>query len=200
MKLRADHVVPTHNGGHSAAIFCGGNDLRGLGSLEVIGMDKIGVQTVFTQLDTFKHWMRLLQVKRIPTHMRNFQGSRRGFDSNHISLNPAQTLGCDMLQPSRCHQLHPDANAQKRRSPANNRLIQGRYQAGHSVQPVSAISKRTNAWQDDSVRAPDDIGITGDHNFLRSTAFQLASFKSFPRGVEITRTVINNDNAHISPR
>ena len=98
-----------------------------------------------------------------------------------------------MFEASRRHQLHADANAEKRPAIVDHGLDQRRVHAGNGREPLAAIREGSNPRQYDAFGAPHDVGIVGHENVAADIA-RLArrAFEGFHGGVEIAGAVIDN--------
>jgi hypothetical protein len=55
-----------------------------------------------------------LQIQRVPADLRDFQSRIRWLDFHDITGNPAEAFGGGLFQTPARHQLHADADAEKR--------------------------------------------------------------------------------------
>src|SRR6185312_10919026 len=199
MELRADHIVASDNGGKRTAVVCLRHQVIGSGGFELVGMDKIGMQSIRTKRDILKQRMHLYQIQRVPAHVRNFQFRISRRYAVDFAGNPAEARGCLIFAPPLGHQLHTDADSEKRLSLFSYALLERINHAWDGIKAAPAIGKCTHTRQHDPLGARDGVGIAGDEDRLLVSALTRGTFKSLGGGVEIARTIIDNGNAHPRP-
>src|SRR6267142_2621032 len=91
------------------------------------------------------------RVEFVPPHVRNFERAIRGLDRYDLSADPAEPLDGFELAAPVGHQLHADANPEKRASTGDHRLVQCRLEAGYGGKPTPTIRKGADAGQDDPI-------------------------------------------------
>ena len=73
-----------------------------------------------------------------------------------IQPKPSRHL---VFAPALGHELHADANAEKRPAARAHALIERLHHAGDGVEPAPAIGESADARQHDAIGAPDRVGI-----------------------------------------
>ena len=101
-----------------------------------------------------------------------------------------------LLQPALGHQLAADADAEERLAAPDHRLVQRLHHARHRVEPAPAIGERADARQHDPLRLGDGVRVGGDDN--RVAGLPRRALEGLGGGVEITRAVIDDGDAHRS--
>ena len=65
-------------------------------------------------------------------------------------------------RPRSRHQLHADANAEKRAAAGDDRLGERGFETGHRGEPAPTVGKGAHARQHDAVGAGDGFGLARD--------------------------------------
>src|SRR6516165_9730250 len=140
--------------------------------------------------------MWVLNIKRIPSHMRYLQrGVARG-DPIDFASNPAQSLDHLVLAAALGEELHTDADAEKRPAFAANRLFERIDHAGHGIKATAAVGESSHSGQNNSVGARHDIRIARDQDRLTRPGVMRRSLKGFGRGMQVARAVVNDGDTH----
>ena len=77
------------------------------------------------------------------------------------------------------HQLHADADAEKRLALAAHGFVERIDHARHRVEPAPAIGEGADARQHDAIRAPHRIGIVADDDLFAAAASRAARSNAF---------------------
>ena len=147
------------------------------------------------RLQTFQQRMRAAdEIQPVPAHLRQAQFRWRRHSSN-VATHPAEALGHFVLQATRRHQLHTDANAQERLADLGfmqNRLLQSR----HRPQPAGAIGERALARQHNPVSRRHRGRIGGDGDVRRQPQAGSRQLKRPCRRGQVAAAVIDHDDFH----
>src|SRR5215831_2705924 len=136
-----------------------GNEVGGVGETEMVAMDKIRMSA---RREPDEQRMARSRVELVPPHMRDFERPIARLDRYHLSANPAKSLdGLEFSAPVG-HQLHSDADPEKRSSASDHRLVQRRLEAGDCREPAPAIGKGADAGQDNPIGAGNGPRVTVD--------------------------------------
>ena len=79
----------------------------------------------------------------------------RGVDRHHLAVDPAEPGDGLELAAALRHQLHADADAEKRPAATHHRLVQRLFHAGHRGEAAPAIGEGADARQHDAVGVGD---------------------------------------------
>ena len=196
MELRADHVVAPDDGGERAAIVGLRHQIAALRRFELEAVHEIGMQPVRPERNVLEQRVGLQHIERVPAHVRNFQRCIVRRDAIDLAGDPAEARRHLIFASALGHQLHADANAEKRLRPAAYALIQCIDHARNSVEPAPAIGKGADAGQHHAVRARDLRRIAGDHDGLIVPALARGAFEGLRRRVQIAGAVVDDGDAH----
>src|SRR5437879_5185844 len=138
-------------------------------------------------------------IQRVPAHVRNFQVFLARRNLLDITRDPVEALGYAVLLAARGHQLHADADAEERPRLDPHRFRHRLQHAVHSVEAPAAIGEGADAGEHDAIGAKYSVRIARHHDLLRIFHASRGALEGFCRRVEITRTVVDDRNAHRGP-
>src|SRR5262249_51128161 len=144
MKLRAGIIIAPDQGRNRSAVVAIRHQVGCVLDLQVVAMDEICMQAGRPQRNAVEERMWPAGFDRIPTHMGDLESRIIRVDAANLAADPAHSIGYRILAAALCHELHADADAQKRPAIPANRLIQGFYHAGHRVKAAPTIRKSPN--------------------------------------------------------
>src|SRR5215813_12570922 len=113
MELAACHVVLGHEGSDLTAIVRARDKRATVCRHKMIGVHEIGVKALLSRGDALKQGMHACHLQRVPPHMRDLEREVVGLDRSHLAFDPAEPGRESMLEPPLCHELEPDADAEK---------------------------------------------------------------------------------------
>ena len=93
--------------------------------------------------------------------MRDLQRRVGRRDRDDLARYPAETRDRLEFAATRGHQLHADADAEKRPSPPDDRLAQRLFQSRHRGEAAAAIRERADAGQHDPLGGGDILRPAG---------------------------------------
>src|SRR5690606_930569 len=193
------HIVAANHGGNRPAIIDGGKDVRRTGGGEMIAVHKV---SMLAACNPVKKRMRPVKLQFVPSHMRYFEGGIGRLQRDDVALDPAQSLGLAMLKALSRHQLHADADAEKRSALRDDSFPQGIDHAINGGKPLAAGAKCPDARQHDPVRGDDLFGAACHQDGSIPTALPARPLECLGGGAKVSRPVVNDrclHSRHISP-
>ena len=101
-----------------------------------------------------------------------------------------------MFEAARRHELHADANAQKRFTFLDHRFVQRVNHSIDGVEAAPAIGKRADAGKHDALGLANVFRIAGQSNFHAAAALPRGALQRFMCRVQIAGAVIDDGDAH----
>src|SRR5690606_26306260 len=98
-------------------------------------------------------------VERVPAHVWDLECGVGRLNGRDLALDPPQTLMHATLEATMRHELHADANAEKRPALLPHGALERVAHAGNPMESLIAIGEGTDARQNHAVRRGDLIGI-----------------------------------------
>jgi hypothetical protein len=193
MELRARDVVCPHHRGHRSTVVGFRHHCARRGG-EVEGVYEIGVQPSVPGSDAGQQGVLLVHVERIPTHMRNLKRWIVGPDGGDVALEPAEPRRDFEFEAALGHQLRAHADAEKRPSLRAHAVLERLDHARHGGEPRLAVGERPDAGQHHAIRIGHDLGLAAHGNGSRPTAFARRALKRLGGGMEIARTIVDDDD------
>ena len=132
-----------------------------------------------------------------------FSAGSRGSIGDDLAADPAEAVGRLELAPALGHQLHADANAEKRAGADHDRLVQRRFETRNGSQTAPAIGERADPGKDDAVRARRPLSGAARHLDLgRDFVLRRRALERLRGRAQIARAVIDdrNDHGRLPPR
>src|SRR5215468_11081438 len=196
VELRSDHGVAADDRGEGPAVVCFGDEIGARRRLEVERMHEISVQTLRPDGDAFEQRMRPARIERVPAHMRDLQTWIRRRDAFDLARNPAQPRRDLVFAAALGHELHADANAEKRPAARAHAVVERLDHAADGVEPAPAIGEGADARQHHAVGAGDLLGFARHHDRLRQPFLARGALERFRRRMQIARAVIDDGDGH----
>jgi hypothetical protein len=159
-------------------------------------MHEIGVQSVLAGRNAVEQLVSAPNIERVPAHMRNFQAGIGRFDRDDIAGNPVESLRHLMFEPARRHELHADADTEKRLPLFDDGFVERLDHAADRVKAAPAIGERADAGQHDALGLANVLGIAGQAYFGADAAFARGALQRLLRGVQIARPIVNDRDTH----
>ena len=128
MKLGPHEIVAPDHRRQRAAVIGDGEEVRSVGKAEMVAVDEIGMGT---RSEPGEQRMRRPRLELVPPHMRDLERGIARFDRHHLAGDPAEARDRLELAAAIRHQLHADADAEKRAGASDHRLAQRRFEAGN---------------------------------------------------------------------
>src|SRR5579872_314732 len=116
VEWRADEVVAADRGGDPAAVIGRGDKVAVIGEAQLETVDEIDVGAPRQPLHD---GMDAAGLQLVPPHMRNFEAGVGRFERHHLAPEPAEPGDGLELAAALGHQLHADADAEKRAAAAD---------------------------------------------------------------------------------
>jgi hypothetical protein len=132
----------------NAAVIGDGDEIRGLREAEVIAVNEIGVGAC---AEPGEQWMRRPGLKLVPSHMRYLHHGITRLYCDDLSADPAEALGRLELASAFRHQLHADADAEKRACTDNDRFMKCRIETGNGSEAAPAIGKGADPGKNNAI-------------------------------------------------
>lgn len=122
MKLSARDVSATYDGSKFESMECSGQNILGVGAYNVIGVDKVESGRISESMDQIAV---VFDVERIPSHMRNFEGTQGWgeLESLSVGFDPSQTRHVPLFAGSG-KQLHAETNTEYRNGSMQNPFVE----------------------------------------------------------------------------
>src|SRR5258707_5807616 len=177
MKLRAGIIAAPDQGRDRSTIVAIRHQIGRVLDLQVVTMDEICVQAGRPQRKAVEKGMRPMGFKRIPAHMGDLESRIIGVDAANLPADPAHSIGYRILAAALRHELHADADTEKRPAVPADRLIQSFHHASHRIKAAPTIRKSPNPRQYDAIGLAHRRGIARYRNRLRRTALARCPFK-----------------------
>src|SRR5215467_12223011 len=144
VKLRTGIIAAPDQGRDRSAIVAIRHQILRVLDLQVVTMDEIGVEAGWPQRNAVEEGMRPVGFKCIPAHMGDFESRITGVDAANLPADPAHSVGDCIFAAALSHELHADADTQKRPAVPADRLIQSFHHAGHGIKTAPTIRKSPN--------------------------------------------------------
>src|SRR5207253_10641555 len=113
----------------------------------------------------------LARIERVPAHVRDLQLRVARRDAVDLSGNPAEAWRHFIFAAALGHELHADANAEKRPALLARGLIERVDHARHGIKPAAAIGEGADTGQHHAIRAAHFVRVIGDDDRLIVAAF-----------------------------
>src|SRR5580698_7687589 len=140
--------------------------------------------------------MRTFHIERVPAHVRDFQIRIARRDAIDLAGNPAEPFLHLVFQSAFGQKLHADANTEERPPFPAHGLFKRFAHPINGIEPALAIGKRTDPRQHHAVGLRHDRRIAGDNDRLIDAAVARRALERLRCGVQVTRAVIDNGDAH----
>ena len=111
-------------------------------------------------------WCGLRGLERVPAHVRDLQRRVARRDPVDLAGDPAEPVGDLVFAAALGHELHADADAEKRPALAAHGFLQRLDHARHRVEAAPAIGERADARQHHAIGLAHRVGIAGHHDRL----------------------------------
>ena len=118
-----------------------------------------------------------------------------GRDGAHLAGDPVEPVGRLELQPAAGHELHADADAEKRPAFDAHRVFQGFAHAGHGFEAALAVGEGADARQHDTVGGGDDVGVGRQRNHRVGLALARGALEGLGGGVQVAGAVVDDGDA-----
>src|SRR6516162_6574899 len=107
-------------------------------------MHEIAVQPLGSERNTGKKRMRPPRMKRVPSHVRDFQIGIGWLDAIDLARDPAQALRDLVFPPAFGHELHANADAKERPAAHAHALLERFYHSADRIEPAPAVGEGTH--------------------------------------------------------
>src|SRR5215475_5951981 len=199
VKLRARVIVTPDQGGDGPTIVAIRHHVGRVLDPQVVTVDEIRVQAGGPQRNAIEQGMRPLRLQRIPAHMRDLETRILGVDAANLAADPAESIRYRIFPTAVSHELHTDADAEKRSAFPKDRVVQGFDHAGHGIETSPTVRKRADPRQHDAICGPHHGRIARHRNRLRRAALACCPFKCLGGRMQIAGAVVANGDAHRPP-
>src|SRR5439155_24596003 len=149
-----------------------------------------------SHLEPGEQWMRPARLDLVPPHMRDFEGGIARLDRHHLPGDPAEAGYHLELAATVRHQLHADADPEKRASTNDYRLAQRRFETGNCGETPAAIGEGAHTRQDDPIRIDHRFRLVGDLDPRGNPNLDRSAFEGFRGRAQIARAVVDDRDFH----
>src|SRR5215813_9235660 len=196
VELGAGKRVARHHGGDRAAIVGLGHEVGAVFGLELIRVHEIGMPALRSEPEALEQRVRPHLVQRVPPHMRNLQRRIARHDAVDLAGDPAEARRDFIFAAALRHQLHADADAEKRPAVAAHGFLQRLDHPVDRIQPAAAIREGADARQDHAVGTAHRVGIARHHDRLVAAGLAHRPLERFCRRVQVAGAIVHDGDAH----
>ena len=132
----------------------------------------------------------------VPAHVRDLQARRRRRQNRDLAVDPAEPGMLAVFAADARHQLHADADAEKRPTVVDHRSVQGLDHAGQRLEPPPAVGERADARQHDPLGAADLARIAADLDRTVQAALGHGALERLRRRSQVAGAVVDDDDGH----
>ena len=99
--------------------------------------------------------MRLDLVEGVPAHVRDLEGGIARLDAGDLAGDPAEALGHLVFAAAFGHELHADADAEKRPAAPAHGVVERLDHAGQGIEAAPAVGEGADARKHDAIGRTD---------------------------------------------
>src|SRR5215471_17110100 len=165
MELGPREIAAPDNGRQRSTVIGDGDEIRRVGKAEMVTVDEV---SVCPRRKAREQWMGGPRLDLVPAHVRDLQPRIARLDSDHLALYPAETLDDLKLVTVLRHQLHADADAEKRAGAGHDHLAERSFETGDGSKTAPTVGKSPDAGKHDAVGGGDDFRRAGHFDFGRN--------------------------------
>jgi hypothetical protein len=158
MELGSGDIVPPDDRRKRAPVIGNGDEVCGLREAEVVAVNEIGVGT---RAEPGEQRMRRPGFELVPPHMRYLHHRIARLYCNDLSADPTEALDRLELAPAFRHQLHADADAEKRVGADHDRFMKCRIETRNGSEATPAIGEGADPGKNDAIGGGNCIRRAG---------------------------------------
>src|SRR5262245_26314837 len=196
VELGAGKRIARHHGGDRAAIVGLGHEVGAVVGLELIRVHEIGMPALRSEPEALEQRVRPHLVQRVPPHVRNLQRRIARHDAVDLAGDPAEAGRDFIFAAALCHQLHADADAEKRPAVAAHGFLQRLDHPVDRIQAAATIREGADARQDHAVGATHRVGIARHHDRLVAAGLAHRPLERLGGRVQVAGAVVHDGDAH----
>src|SRR5579864_1556804 len=129
--------------------------------------------------------MRPALGERVPAHMRDFQSRILWADAADLARDPAEPLGRLIFAAAFGHELHADADTEKRLAPPEYCFGKRFHHSRQAIEPAPAVREGADARQDHAIGPPDRFRIAGHADRLGVAALSRGALEGLRGRMQI---------------
>src|SRR5437868_10047475 len=193
VKLRADQIVTPDRRNNGPAIIGLGEHVGGIARVQFEAVREIDVSAGG---EPGEHGMIAARRELVPAHMRDLERGIVGLDRDDLARNPAEPIDDPEFKTAFGHQLHADADPEKRPPAGDHRLAQRLFQTGNGGDAAAAIGKGALPGQHNAIGGQNLLGPARHDDAIAKADVQGGALRGLRRRAQIAGPVIDDRDCH----